>query len=68
MFFYVNDEPESKFLYTETLKLYCILLYSPARFFACCQEFYHFITFMLSKLSTIKWRIQKNTKKKKKLL
>ena len=22
--FYVNDEPESKFLYTETIKLYCI--------------------------------------------
>ena len=21
--FYVNDEPESKFLYTETIKLYC---------------------------------------------
>ena len=25
--FYVNDEPESKFLYTETIKLYCIVLY-----------------------------------------
>ena len=24
--FYVNDEPESKFLYTETIKLYCIVL------------------------------------------
>ena len=23
--FYVNDDPESKFLYTETIKLYCIL-------------------------------------------
>ena len=23
--FYVNDEPESKFLYTETIKLYCIV-------------------------------------------
>ena len=22
--FYVNDEPEGKFLYTETIKLYCI--------------------------------------------
>ena len=22
--FYVNDEPESKFLYTETIKLYCV--------------------------------------------
>ena len=27
MFFYVNDEPESKFLYIETIKLYCIVLY-----------------------------------------
>ena len=26
--FYVNDEPESKFLYTETIKLYCIVLSS----------------------------------------
>ena len=26
-FFYVNDEPESKFLYTETIKLYCIVLH-----------------------------------------
>ena len=25
--FYVNDEPESKFLYTETIKLYCIVLW-----------------------------------------
>ena len=25
--FYVNDEPESKFLYIETIKLYCIVLY-----------------------------------------
>ena len=25
--FYVNDEPESRFLYTETIKLYCIVLY-----------------------------------------
>ena len=25
-YFYVNDEPESKFLYTETIKLYCIVL------------------------------------------
>ena len=25
--FYVNDEPESKFLYRETIKLYCIVLY-----------------------------------------
>ena len=25
--FYVNDEPESKLLYTETIKLYCIALY-----------------------------------------
>ena len=25
--FYVNDEPESKFLYTETVKLHCIVLY-----------------------------------------
>ena len=24
---YVNDEPEGKFLYTETIKLYCIVLY-----------------------------------------
>ena len=24
--FYVNDEPEDKFLYTETIKLYCIVL------------------------------------------
>ena len=24
--FYVNDEPEGKFLYTETIKLYCITL------------------------------------------
>ena len=24
--FHVNDEPESKFLYTETIKLYCIVL------------------------------------------
>ena len=24
--FSVNDEPESKFLYTETIKLYCIVL------------------------------------------
>ena len=23
----MNDEPEGKFLYTETVKLYCILLY-----------------------------------------
>ena len=23
--FYVNDEPEGKFLYTETIKLYCIV-------------------------------------------
>ena len=23
--FYVNDEPESKFLYIETIKLYCIV-------------------------------------------
>ena len=23
--FYVNDEPESKFLYAETIKLYCIV-------------------------------------------
>ena len=23
--FYVNDEPEGKFLYTETIKLYCSL-------------------------------------------
>ena len=27
MFFYVNDEPESKFLYTETITLYCIVLF-----------------------------------------
>ena len=26
-YFYVNDEPESKFLYIETIKLYCIALY-----------------------------------------
>ena len=25
--FYVNDEPEGKFLYTEIIKLYCIVLY-----------------------------------------
>ena len=25
--FYVNDDPEGKFLYTETIKLYCILMY-----------------------------------------
>ena len=25
--FYVNDEPDSKFLYTQTIKLYCIVLY-----------------------------------------
>ena len=25
--FYVNDEPESKFLYTDTIKLYCIVLH-----------------------------------------
>ena len=25
--FYVNDEPESKFLYIVTIKLYCIVLY-----------------------------------------
>ena len=25
--FYVNDEPEGKFLYTETIKLYCIVLH-----------------------------------------
>ena len=25
--FYVNDEPESKFLYIETIKLHCIVLY-----------------------------------------
>ena len=24
--FYVNDEPEGKFLYTETIKLYCIVI------------------------------------------
>ena len=24
--FYVNDEPEGKFLYTETIKLYCVVL------------------------------------------
>ena len=24
---YVNDEPESKFLYIETIKLYCIVSY-----------------------------------------
>ena len=23
--FYVNDDPESKFLYTQTIKLYCIV-------------------------------------------
>ena len=28
--FYVNDEPESKFPYTETIKLYCIVL--------CCMQ------------------------------
>ena len=25
--FYANDEPEGKFLYTETTKLYCTVLY-----------------------------------------
>ena len=25
--FYVNDEPEGKFLYTETIKLYCSAVY-----------------------------------------
>ena len=25
--FYVNDEPEGKFLYTETIKLYCIVIF-----------------------------------------
>ena len=25
--FYVNGEPESKFLYTETIKLYCIMMF-----------------------------------------
>ena len=25
--FYENDEPEGKFLYTETAKLYCTVLY-----------------------------------------
>ena len=25
--FYVNDEPEGKFLYTKTIKLYCIVLH-----------------------------------------
>ena len=25
--FYENDEPEGKFLYTETVKLYCTVLY-----------------------------------------
>ena len=25
--FYVDGEPEGKFLYTETIKLYCIVLY-----------------------------------------
>ena len=24
--FYVNDEPEGKFLYTDTIKLHCIVL------------------------------------------
>ena len=27
--FSVNDEPEGKFLYTETIKLYCIVLFPP---------------------------------------
>ena len=26
--FYVNYEPEGKFLYAETIRLYCIVLYS----------------------------------------
>ena len=25
--FYVNDEPEGKFVYTQTIKLYCVVLY-----------------------------------------
>ena len=25
--FYGNDEPEGKFVYTETIKLYCVVLY-----------------------------------------
>ena len=27
--FYVNDEPESKFLYIETIKLYCTVVLMP---------------------------------------
>ena len=29
--FYANDEPEGKFLYAETIKLYCIVLYCIVR-------------------------------------
>ena len=32
VFMIVNDEPESKFLYTETIKLYCIAWFEGHRF------------------------------------
>ena len=41
--FYVNDEPESKFLYTETIKLYCIVLYTQSYkiYGSCCWRLLH---------------------------
>ena len=33
--FHVNDEPKGKFLYTETIKLYCIVLYCIVLYFPC---------------------------------
>ena len=37
--FYVNDEPESKFPYTETIKLYCIVLYCIVLYCIHCLAF-----------------------------
>ena len=33
--FYVNDEPEGEFLCTETIELYCIVLYYIVSFLPC---------------------------------
>ena len=45
----VNDEPESKFLYTETIKLYCIVLY--------CISSYHYVPVALISYSGSETRV-----------
>ena len=55
MFFYVNDEPESKFLNTETIKLYCIVLsHRLTNVLQIQQDVVHQISAIESRLSSFR--------------